>query len=69
MKQSGNRASKIKKKMHYNKEGGVKVVLKDGREGFIVRRLDAHSYQIWIEETDEQVVLSPEEFREKEKEK
>lgn len=51
--------------MDYNKEGGVRVVLRDGREGFITRRLDAHSYQIWLEEEGEELVLPPEEFKEK----
>lgn len=46
---------------------GVRVVLKDGREGYIVRRLNAHSYEIWIEEEDVDVILSPDEFFEKEK--
>lgn len=46
---------------------GVRVVLKDGREGYIVRRLDAQSYEIWIEEEDADVVLSPDEFTERPK--
>jgi hypothetical protein len=44
---------------------GVQVVLKDGREGYITRRLDSRSYEIWLE--DCVVVLSPDEFEEKEK--
>jgi hypothetical protein len=44
---------------------GVKVILNDGREGYIVRRLDAHSYEIWIEGEDYDLILSPEEFKEK----
>lgn len=46
---------------------GVRVVLKDGREGFITRRLDAQAYEIWIEEDDVLEALSPDEFEEKEK--
>lgn len=46
---------------------GVRVVLKDGREGYIVRRLDVDSYEIWLEEENIDLVLSPEEFLEKEK--
>ena len=46
---------------------GVRVVLKDGREGYITRRLDAQSYEIWIEEENIDLILSPEEFLEKEK--
>jgi hypothetical protein len=45
---------------------GVQVVLKDGREGYITRRLDSHSYEIWLEKQDCTVVLSPDEFEEKE---
>ena len=45
---------------------GVKVVLEDGSSGVIVRRLNAESYEIWLE-SDETVVLSPKEFKEVEK--
>ena len=48
---------------------GVRVVLKDGRVGYIVRRLDANSYEIWIEDENSDIILSPEEFMEKENDK
>lgn len=45
---------------------GVQVVLKDGREGHIIRRLDAQSYEVWIEKEKNDIILSPDEFVEKE---
>lgn len=46
---------------------GIRVVLKDGGEGYIMRRLDSHSYEIWVESRAQAVVLSPDDFEEKEK--
>jgi hypothetical protein len=45
---------------------GVRVILENGSSGVIVRRLNAESYEIWLE-SDEIVILSPKEFKEVEK--
>lgn len=45
-----------------NKKYGVMVETKDGSIGYIVRRLDADSYEIVV--SDEVVILSPKEFKE-----
>lgn len=48
---------------------GVRVfVEKEKEHGYIVRRLDAHSYQVWLDSGFE-VIISPNEFVEIEKEK
>lgn len=44
------------------KKYGVMVETKDGSVGYIVRRLNADSYEIAV--SDEVVILSPKEFRE-----
>lgn len=42
---------------------GIKVKIKDSEQyGFIVRRLNAQAYEIGLENSDEVVILSPEEF-------
>lgn len=41
---------------------GVMVETKDGSVGYIIRRLNADSYEIVI--SDELVILSPNEFKE-----
>ena len=43
---------------------GVKVKLENGSFGYIVRRLNAESYEIVLTDTDELVILSPKEFQE-----
>jgi hypothetical protein len=51
------------------KNFGVKVLIKDtNQNGFIIRRLNANSYEIQIEESDEILILDPKEFIELEKE-
>jgi hypothetical protein len=42
---------------------GVKVILEDNSVGVIVRRLNAETYEILLE-NDELVILSPKEFKE-----
>jgi len=45
------------------KSKGVKIKVKDGEEyGYILRRLNADSYEVWLESADSTVVLSPKEF-------
>jgi hypothetical protein len=42
---------------------GVKVKVKDGGgDGYILRRLNIDSYEVWLETDDRMAVLSPEEF-------
>jgi hypothetical protein len=44
-------------------KGGVKVKVKDGGgDGYILRRLNIDSYEVWLEGEDRMAVLSPEEF-------
>ena len=49
-------------------EKGIKVTvnLEDGTksEGYIVRRLNANSYEVWIEKEDKTLYLCPKEFTE-----
>jgi hypothetical protein len=47
---------------------GVRVLIKETNElGYITRRLDAHSYEIWLD-SGRELVLDPEEFIELKKE-
>lgn len=42
---------------------GVKVKVKDGGgDGYILRRLNIDSYEVWLERGGQIAVLSPEEF-------
>lgn len=48
---------------------GIKVKIIGDSEveeefGYILRRLNSCSYEIWLENSDEVVILSPEEFKE-----
>ena len=46
------------------KRCGVYVRTKDGSEGYIVNRIDADSYEIFLTDAKETVILSPKEFEE-----
>lgn len=46
------------------KRYGVYVKTKNGSGGYIVKRINADSYEIFLTDTEETVILSPKEFEE-----